>query len=70
MTLRERDTMQQVRVSVNQAAAILRDLCEERTTWQSVGNKYGLVGSDGLVTGKFGSSMACTFVRNWKSWKF
>ena len=45
VTLRERDTMEQVRVSVNDAADILRNLCEERKTWSEVVAKHGLVES-------------------------
>ena len=49
VTLRERDTMTQVRVSVNAAASILRDLCEERISWKDVGTQYGLVGGESNV---------------------
>jgi glycyl-tRNA synthetase len=52
VTLRERDTMEQVRVSVNDVADIVFDLCEERTTWDRLVTKFGLVGGSSSKVGK------------------
>ena len=52
VTLRERDTMEQVRVSVSDAPTILRDLCEERSVWSECVAKYGLVGGSSSKAGQ------------------
>jgi len=40
VTMRERDTMVQVRVKINELPIIISDLVEERTTWAEVRAKY------------------------------
>jgi len=40
VTLRERDTMKQVRVPISDIAGLLKDLIETRTTWDDVLGKY------------------------------
>ena len=44
VTLRERDSMQQIRISMQKLAPTLRDLVEEHTTWSELVSEYGLVG--------------------------
>ena len=46
VTLRERDSMQQIRLAMDAVPAVLRDLVEERTVWADLVAKYGLVGGD------------------------
>lgn len=42
VTLRERDSTQQVRLPIAQVAEILRDLCEEHLRWDELVAKFGL----------------------------
>jgi len=44
VTLRERDSMKQVRLAASAVALVLHDLCWGRTTWQDVLGKYPLYG--------------------------
>ncbi|KAG2429717.1 hypothetical protein HYH02_013974 [Chlamydomonas schloesseri] len=40
VTLRERDSMTQVRVPAGEVAGVIRDLVDDRTTWEAVSGKY------------------------------
>jgi len=40
VTVRERDTMGQIRVPGDEVAGLVRDLCEERTTWEEARKRY------------------------------
>ncbi|PWA69697.1 glycyl-tRNA synthetase / glycine--tRNA ligase [Artemisia annua] len=40
VTIRERDTQDQIFVSVKEVAAVVQELCEERSTWTDVLKKY------------------------------
>jgi glycyl-tRNA synthetase len=42
VTLRERDTMQQVRIPISEVAVVLRRLCDNSLSWSSVLEKYPL----------------------------
>jgi len=42
ITLRERDSMKQIRIPINEVAPVLKQLCEATTTWQQVLGKYPL----------------------------
>ena len=46
VTLRERDSMQQIRLAMPAVPAVLRDLVEERIVWADLVAQYGLVGGD------------------------
>ena len=46
VTLRERDSMQQIRLAMEEVPRVLRDLAEERILWDDLAAKYGLVGGD------------------------
>jgi glycyl-tRNA synthetase len=46
VTLRERDSMQQIRLAMPAVPAMLRDLVEERIVWADLVAQYGLVGGD------------------------
>ncbi|TNJ30261.1 Glycyl-tRNA synthetase [Giardia muris] len=50
VTIRERDTMMQVRVPGNQTAHILADLCEGRYSWEAIRRTYLQVVSDKTET--------------------
>lgn len=43
VTVRERDSTQQVRVPKGTVAAVVRELVDEATTWAEVSSKYPLV---------------------------
>ena len=40
VTIRERDTQDQIFVSVEKVAAVVKELCEGRSTWADVLKKY------------------------------
>lgn len=40
VTLRERDSMQQVRIGVSEVGKVVSDLCEQRTSWGNVFKSY------------------------------
>ena len=40
VTIRERDTQDQIFVSVEKVAAVVKELCEGRSTWADVLMKY------------------------------
>ncbi|PWA84971.1 glycyl-tRNA synthetase / glycine--tRNA ligase [Artemisia annua] len=40
VTIRERDSKDQIRVNVNEVAAVIKDLSERRTTWADILQKY------------------------------
>lgn len=40
VTLRERDTKEQLRIPLNQISRIIRDLSSEKTTWNELTEKY------------------------------
>eukprot|EP01135_Chromosphaera_perkinsii_P008849 Nk52_evm44s1485 gene=Nk52_evmTU44s1485 len=42
VTVRERDSTEQVRVHIEDAAQLVKDLCEGRENWANVKSKYGL----------------------------
>jgi glycyl-tRNA synthetase len=46
VTLRERDSMQQVRVPISVLAATINDLIDDETTWEAVAKKYPVVKVD------------------------
>ncbi len=50
VTLRERDSMAQIRVQLSDAPGLLQQLCTESVTWDELAQRFGLVGGAAPVT--------------------